>query len=49
VWQEHFSFDEEARIHGLTPEGRATVQLMGMNDAERLELRLLLMRHGRFS
>jgi hypothetical protein len=49
VWREHFSFDEEGRIHGLTPEGRATVQLMDMNEPERTELRLLLMRHGRLS
>ena len=48
VWHEHFSFDEEGRIHGLTPEGRASVQLMDMNDPERLELRSLLVRRGRF-
>lgn len=49
MWREHFSFDEEGRIHGLTPEGRASVQLMDMNDPERLELRSLLVRQGRFS
>jgi hypothetical protein len=37
------SFDEEGRIHGLTPEGRASVQLMDMKDPERLEL---LVRHN---
>jgi hypothetical protein len=49
AWHEHFSFDEEGLIHGLTPEGRASVQLMDMKDPERLELRSLLVRQGRFS
>jgi hypothetical protein len=49
AWREHFSLDRDARIHGLTPEGRATVELMGMNDAERLELRSLLVQLGRLS
>ena len=49
AWHEHFSFDEEGLIHGLTPEGRASVQLMDMKDPERLELLSLLVRQGRFS
>jgi HNH endonuclease len=34
-WTDHFMFDEE-RIIGLTPEGRATVFLLRLNDEERL-------------
>ncbi len=37
-WEEHFAF-QDIRIEGLTPTGRATVQLLAMNDARRLELR----------
>ena len=37
-WEEHFVF-QDIRIEGLTPTGRATVQLLAMNDARRLELR----------
>jgi hypothetical protein len=49
VWREHFSLGADGRVIGLTPEGRATVQLLDMNDAERLELRLLVLRQGRMS
>ena len=44
VWPAHFAVDEDSRIRGLTPEGRATVQLLGMNDVERIELRRMLSR-----
>jgi 5-methylcytosine-specific restriction endonuclease McrA len=37
-WAEHFVF-RGARIEGITPVGRATVHVLGMNDARRLELR----------
>lgn len=37
-WDEHFKF-AGARIEGLTAIGRATVQVLGMNTARRLELR----------
>ena len=37
-WQEHFAFREEY-IEGLTPTGRATVEVLALNDARRLELR----------
>jgi hypothetical protein len=30
------------RIEGLTAMGRTTVQVLGMNDARRLELRAIL-------
>jgi HNH endonuclease len=37
-WHQHFVF-RGARIEGLTPTGRATVELLKMNDARRIELR----------
>ena len=44
-WSDHFVF-EGARIHGLTPIGRATVQVLNMNDARRLEMRNEILRQG---
>ncbi len=44
-WEEHFAF-QNTRIEGLTPAGRATVQVLAMNDARRLELRLELLARG---
>jgi hypothetical protein len=46
VWLEHFVFDSDTRIKGRTAEGRATANLLGMNDAERLSLRRTLVRGG---
>lgn len=46
-WREHFHVSTDGRMLGLTPEGRATVQLLDMNDAERVQLRWLLLRRGR--
>jgi hypothetical protein len=37
-WGDHFQFDG-VRLRGLTAEGRATVALLAMNDARRVELR----------
>jgi hypothetical protein len=37
-WEEHFTF-KGVRIEGRTPVGRATAQVLAMNDARRLELR----------
>jgi hypothetical protein len=39
VWTEHFAH-EGARIIGLTPEGRTTVNLLLLNNEERLNERL---------
>jgi hypothetical protein len=44
-WAEHFSF-RGARIVGITPTGRATVHVLAMNDARRLELRSELLAHN---
>ena len=42
LWEVHFAV-ERNRIVGLTPTGRATVWLLQMNSAERMELRVELM------
>jgi len=37
-WSDHFEFDG-VLLRGLTAEGRATVALLAMNDARRVQLR----------
>lgn len=37
-WNEHFTV-QGSRVTGISATGRATVQLLAMNDARRLELR----------
>jgi hypothetical protein len=44
-WLDHFAA-HDARITGLTPEGRATVLLMDMNNPDRVLLRKALLRRG---
>ena len=44
-WHEHFAF-REAYIEGLTPFGRATVEVLMLNDARRIELRQELLAFG---
>jgi 5-methylcytosine-specific restriction endonuclease McrA len=46
-WNEHFALNG-ARIVGLTPTGRATVQLLQFNTPRRLELRDGLITEGEF-
>ena len=46
-WEEHFTVQND-RIVGLTPSGRATVWLLQMNTAERMELRAELLALGRW-
>jgi hypothetical protein len=38
IWAHHFVL-RDVRIEGITASGRATVQVLGMNDARRLEIR----------
>ena len=47
-WGEHLAF-REAYIEGLTPAGRATVEVLGLNDARRVELRRELLALGELS
>ena len=44
-WSDHFTF-EVARINGISAVGRATVQVLNMNDARRLELWTEVLRRG---
>ena len=44
-WSDHFVF-EGARISGISAVGRATVQVLNVNDARRLELRTEVLRRG---
>ncbi len=44
-WAEHFLL-QGARVEGITPVGRATVDVLAMNAARRLELRSELLAHG---
>ncbi|XYH99815.1 HNH endonuclease [Sorangium sp. So ce1128] len=47
AWREHFVTESNGIINGLTAEGRATVQLLDMNDEVRARLRAFLLRRGR--
>jgi hypothetical protein len=42
---EHFAF-EDIRIDGISATGRATVQVLAMNDARRLEVRQEILKYG---
>jgi hypothetical protein len=44
-WHGHFAFREEY-IEGLTPTGRATVEVLSLNDVRRLDLRRELLAIG---
>jgi hypothetical protein len=44
-WFEHFRFDG-ASIVGITATGRVTVNVLNMNEIERLRLRTELLRNG---
>lgn len=44
-WMEYFRF-KGVRIEGLTATGRATVQVLALNDPRRLELRAEILVHG---
>ena len=44
-WLDHFTFGG-AHIGGLSASGRATIQVLAMNDARRLELRQELLAIG---
>jgi len=43
-WSEHFLF-EGVRIVGTSAIGRATVQVLAMNDARRQEVRREVLKH----
>lgn len=39
-WDDHFRINPDATVAGLTPEGRATVVVLRINDDERVQHRL---------
>jgi HNH endonuclease len=45
IWKSHFEF-RDARIEGLTAEGRVTVRLLHMNETQRLDFRRDLISRG---
>jgi hypothetical protein len=47
-WRDHFVI-RGARIEGTTPIGRATVTVLAINDARRLDLRQELLARGELS
>lgn len=47
IWSEHFSLDD-AYIHPLTSVGRATVNLLKLNDPERIRVRQALIELERY-
>jgi hypothetical protein len=47
VWSEHFRY-ENAVLLGLTDVGRTTVEVLGINNADRLVTRRLLIEAGLF-
>lgn len=49
VWREHFATTNDGFVRGLTAEGRATVLVLAMNEEDRVRLRALLLRRGRYS
>lgn len=39
-WDDHFEINSDATLTGLTPEGRATIHVLRINDEERVRQRL---------
>lgn len=49
MWREHLGVSSDGTIQGQTPEGRSTVQLLDMNEGDRVRLRRLLLGRGPYS
>lgn len=45
-WDDHFRINSDATLSGLTPEGRATIFVLRINDVERVKQRLGELRVG---
>jgi len=39
-WNDHFKINQDATLSGLTPEGRATIFVLRINDEQRTQQRL---------
>jgi hypothetical protein len=44
IWDDHFAIDEKARLIGLTPEGRVTIDIVRINNDDRQRQRYMLLR-----
>jgi hypothetical protein len=48
-WERHFAIDNQTgEIQPLSPEGRVTIRVLRINDAERIKDRLLLIQSDRY-
>ena len=47
-WDDHFMINPDAVLSGLTPEGRATILVLRLNDEERVKQRLGEMSVGEY-
>lgn len=48
LWTTHFGIQNDLTIIGLTAEGQTTVQVLQMNDEERVENRRVLAEIGEY-
>ncbi len=46
AWDDHFQLDPNGSLTSLTPQGRATIRLLQLNRAERVQERSLLLAAG---
>jgi hypothetical protein len=47
-WEKHFEIMPDARIVGRSPEGRTTVNVLRMNDEQRLQMRQMAIELGEY-
>jgi hypothetical protein len=49
IWREHFQWNDDfTEVTGISPIGRATVELLQLNRIGLIQLRAALFRHGNF-
>jgi hypothetical protein len=46
IWNKHFQINADASLRGLTPEGRTTIDVLRINDEQRVEKRWIAMELG---
>ncbi len=45
-WDDHFQINSDATLAGISPEGRVTIAVLRINDADRVKQRKMLMLLG---
>jgi hypothetical protein len=45
-WDDHFQINPDASLTGISPEGRATINVLRINDPGRLKHRQMAMMFG---